>query len=297
VLLAVQSRLGDAWTGRLGEVAIFIAALLPLLIWLSLSSVAETIQGLALHPLVTVTLGFGAMTLLPLLAGHPLSRRTWQRTTVTLAVAALVAAVVAGLQPAYTTFAPQRLNIVFVDDHVAKKALWALDTAAPVPKPFRQVVSFSDEQEPVTPLVFQKMYVAPAGLTRFEPPSADAVVVPHGKGRVVSLTLHASDRANRVVVVVPKGAGLTRVELRGQSFTARADALLPAGTIIGCVTDDCRTMKLKLTFATAAKVELTLGEQSYGLPPDGVRLVEARPPTTIPSQTGDSTIVFGKLTL
>jgi hypothetical protein len=56
-------------------------------------------------------------------------------------------------------------------------------------------------------------------------------------------------------------------------------------------------MRLKLTFATAARVDLTLGEQTYGLPEDGGKLARARPATTIPSQNGDNTIVFGKLTL
>ncbi len=277
--------------------AIFVAALLPLLIWLSLSSAAESIQGLALHPLITITFAFGAMTLLPLLAAHPLGRDTWQWTIAAVSAAALIAAVVAGLQPAYSTIAPQRLNINFVDDHVTNKAAWGLETGAPIPASFRAARPFSEKPEQVTPLARQGMYLAPAGDTRFDAPSADAVIAPQGKGRTITLTVHASDRANRVVVVVPKSASLTRIDFRGQTFTPSASSLNPAGTIIACVTDDCRNMRLKLTFGTAAKVDLTLGEQTYGLPPDGVKLVEARPPTTIPSQSGDTTIVFGKLTL
>src|SRR3569832_178895 len=297
ILLAVQSRLDHPWTGMWADLAIFVASLLPLLIWLSLSSTSESIQGLALHPLITVTAAFGAMTLLPLLTAHPLSRGAWQWTIIGVSAAALIAAVVAGLQPAYSTIAPQRLNINLVDDHVTGKASWGLETGAPIPASFRAVLPFSDKPEQVTPLARQGMYVAPAGATRFDAPSADAVVVPQGQCRIVSLAIHASDRANRVVVVVPKSASLAKIEFRGQIFTPSATSLNPAGTIIACVTDDCRTMKLKLTFSTAAKVDLTLGEQTYGLPPDGTKLVEARPATTIPSQSGDTTIVFGKLTL
>jgi len=296
ILLAVQSRLTHAWTGMWAELAIFVAALLPLLIWLSLSGAAESIQGLALHPLITITLAFGAMTLLPLITAHPLSRGAWRWAIIGVSAAAVIAAVAAGLQPAYSAMAPQRLNIVFVDDHVANKGEWAMDTGAPVPAEFRAVQPFSDQAAQVSPLAFQKMYVAPAGATRFDPPSADAVIGPQGKGRVIVLTVHASDRANRVVVVVPKSAGLTKIDFRGKTFTPRPDSLLP-GTLIACVTDDCRSMRLKLTFATAARVDLTLGEQTYGLPEDGGKLARARPATTIPSQNGDNTIVFGKLTL
>jgi hypothetical protein len=297
VLLPIQSRFAGAWTGMGAQIAMFAAALLPLLIWLSLSGTAEGIQGLFLHPLITITLAFGAMTLLPLLAAHPLAHRAWQWTTATVAVAAVIVAVVAGFHPAYSTIAPQRLNINFVDDHTTNKAQWGLETGAPIPASFRAVQPFSEKPVAVTPLARQGMYVAPAGATRFDPPSADAFIGPQGKGRVMTLTVHASDRANRVVVVVPKEAGLIKVDFQGQTFTPSANSLNPAGTIIACVTDDCRTMRLKLTFATAAKVTLTLGEQTYGLPPDGIKLVEARPATTIPSQSGDTTIVFGKLTL
>lgn len=297
ILLPIQSRLRESWTGMWAELAIFIAALLPLLIWLSLSAMGESIQGLALHPLITITAAFGAMTLLPLLAAHPLSRRAWQWATIAVSAAAIVAAVVAGLQPAYSTVAPQRLNINFVDDHVTNKASWGLETGAPIPAAFRMVMPFGDKPEQVTPLARQGMYLAPAGDVRFNAPSADAVIGPQGNGRTIILTVHASDTANRVVVVIPKSASLTKVEFRGQTFTPSASNLNPAGTIIACVTDDCRGMRLKLTFSTAAKVEFTLGEQTYGLPDDGAKLLKARPPTTIASQSGNTTIVFGKLTL
>ncbi|MBL6851942.1 MAG: hypothetical protein ISQ86_01035, partial [Alphaproteobacteria bacterium] len=56
-------------------------------------------------------------------------------------------------------------------------------------------------------------------------------------------------------------------------------------------------MRLKLTFATPAKVEFTLGEQTYGLPDDAAKLLHARPATTVAAQSGNTTIVFGKLTL
>ncbi len=149
----------------------FAAALLPLAIWLSLMSAGETVQGLALHPLFTIPLGFGAMTLLPLLAAQPMGRALWLRVTSAIALAAVAVAVIAGLQPAYSTFQPQRLNITYVDDHVANKGLWAIETGAPLPEPFRNVAAFSDQPQSPTPLSFEKSYVASAGATRFALPT------------------------------------------------------------------------------------------------------------------------------
>src|SRR5262249_17969852 len=158
------------------------------------------------------------------------SRSAWLLGGFGAAVLALGVAVFAGTQPAYSTWQPQRLNVVFIDDHVANKGRWAIDTGAPVPAPLRAVMPFSERPQTVASLVFQKMYVAPAAATRFDAPSADAVIVPQGAGRVVTLRVHASDRANRVVVIVPKTSGLTRIDFRGKTFLPRADALFQAGT-------------------------------------------------------------------
>ncbi|HEY4939873.1 MAG TPA: M20/M25/M40 family metallo-hydrolase [Rhizomicrobium sp.] len=297
VLLVAQSRLAGAWSGGAGELAIFLAALSPLIIWLGLSSSGESVMGLALHPLFTVPVASGAMTLLPLLAARPLSRQTWLITSSLGASAAVIVAVIAGLQPAYSSISPQRLNIDFVDDHISGKALWAIDTQAPLPKPFRAAMPFSDKREQASPILFQPSYVAPAGATRFAAPAAAIASAPDGAGRRVTLTLRGSNSANRMFVVVPNGSGLSRIEIAGKAFVPAKDSLNPVGTIFGCVTDDCRGMSVTLSFDSKRPVDIWLGEQRYGLPPDGAKLVQARPNTTIPSQNGDTTIVFGTLRL
>jgi hypothetical protein len=296
-LLLIQSRFTGAWSGAVGESAIFLAALLPLLIWLSLSSAAESVQGLSLHPLFTVPLAFGTMTLLPLLAARPLSYRLWLTTASVFAGAAVIVAIAAGLQLPYSTIAPQRLNINFVDDHVTNKSLWTVDTPAPLPKALRAAMPFSDKPERATPVTFQPSYVAPAGATRFAAPTATVASTANGAGRRVTLTLQGSDAANRMFVVVPKDAGLSVIAIEGKTFVPAADSLNPVGTIFGCLTNDCRSKSVTLSFASRRPVEIWIGEQRYGLPPDGTTLRKARPQTAIPSQTGDTTIIFGKVKL
>lgn len=295
VLLIAQSRLRGAWTGGIGEVAMLVAALLPLLIWMSLAAAAEAVQGLALHPLATIPMAFGAMTLLPLLAARPLSRQTWMRLSGGAAAVALVIAIVAGLQPAYTQASPQRLNLAWVDDHVANRGLWNADTGAPLPPSLRAAAPWRDERELPTPVAFQKSFVAPAGATRFAVPTADITTANTGAGRTVMLTMHASAEASRVVVLVPKDAALTAITLNGKSFTLAAETLNPRGTLVACVTRDCANAMFTLTFANRTPVDLLVAEQRSGLPPDGAKLAKARPSNATAHQIGDTTIVFGKL--
>ena len=293
VLLLVQSRL----RAPSGEIALFVAALPALAIWLTLSAMGEQVQGLALHPLFTVPAAFGAMTLMPLLAARPLSRAGWMRMLIGFGTAAIAFAVVAGLMPTYSARSPQRLNIDFVDDHDANQAKWVAETGAKLPPSLRAVVPFSQGAAPISPLLRQAAYSAPAGATRFAMPAATVADKPEGQGRLVTLTLHASSNANRVVVVVPKDAGLVRAGLDGRSFVPSPQSLNPAGTILACATDDCRTAVFTLVFANMKPVTVTIGEQQYGLPADGAKLAAARPRNAVASQSGDTTIVFGKLVL
>jgi peptidase M28-like protein len=286
IVLAAQIRFPSLF-----EAALFVAALPALIVWLSLSALGEQVQGLALHPLFTVPIAFGAVTLLPLLASRPLSRRGWMRAMAVCGALAIAFAVIAGLMPAYSTRAPQRLNIDFVDDHVANKAQWVIETGAPLPPPLNRIMPFVPAQG--IPLLRQAAFAAPAGAPRFAVPTVSA----QRRGVTVSLTVHASSNANRVAVIVPKEAGLVKASMFYRTFTASKDNLNPAGTILACVTDDCRTVTITLTFGSDKPAKILVGEQQYGLPADGAKLQAARPRTATAQQSGDTTVVFGKVTL
>lgn len=295
-LLVLQSRARGAWSGVFGEAMLFAAALPALAIWLSFAAQAEQIQGLQLHPAFTVPVAMAAMTLLPLLAARAPGGQVRIRTLTGAATGAVVFAIVAGLQPSYSAAAPQRLDIDFVDDHIAGKSAWAIETGAALPSVYKHVKQpFLPAR--LIPLLRQSAFTAAAGTTRFAVPVVSVSSTPHGDGRKVTLVLRASSDANRVAVVVPKEANLIGASMDGHRFVVSPDNLNPSGTIIACVTDDCRTMTVVLTLASRKPAEIIVGEQQYGLPPDGAAFVTARPIWTVASQSGDTTTVFGKLKL
>jgi hypothetical protein len=297
VLLLIQSRLPGAWTGLAGEVAIFLVAIPALVIWLSLTAASESVQGLVLHPLFTVPAAFGVMTLIPLAASSRLSRSAWLAISGTAGALATIFAIVAGTQPAYSATQPQRLSITFVDDHIANKASWAAETTAKLPPSLRNAANFSAKPERAYPMSFGLAYVAPAGAARFTPPSATIVTTSEGNGRRATLTLQGSTAANRMVLVVPNGSNLSWAEIGGQRFNVAKTAANPVGTILACASNDCRTQTVTLDFASKKPVDIVLGEQRYGLPPDGQKLAAARPKEAVPSQNGNTVVVFKKLTV
>src|SRR6202000_906464 len=109
------------------------------------------------------------------------------RCAATTAAVALVLSVIAGLQPAYSPLRPERLDISFVDDHIANKALWTADPAGALPKALRGALPSSAMPTRVTPLSLTDAYSAPAGATRYAAPTAAVTRTPHGAGRTVVL--------------------------------------------------------------------------------------------------------------
>jgi hypothetical protein len=290
-LLAAQAFAPDAWRGLLATVALFIAGLAMLVIWMPLVANGENIQGLALHPTFTIPAALGIVALVPLIA--PLA---WLRLAGASAIAAIVCAIVAGLQPAYSTITPQRLDIDFVDDHITDKATWQIATSDRLPQSFRRVLQFSNDAQLNTPIAFTPSYAAPAGPLRFNVPSASIVLEQKGAGRVAHVALDEPD-SDRLFILVPPDAGLTGIQIGDWQVQTPAKAATSFGTLIGCVTRDCSHQVFQLTFASRKPVTLKVGAERYAIPSDGLKLVVARPLNTVPSQDGDSTIIFGKVEL
>jgi hypothetical protein len=201
------------------------------------------------------------------------------------------------LQPAYSPSAPQRLNINFVDDHIAGRSLWAVDTADTLPRSLRDAAPFSNQRERAWPMSFQPSFVAPAGAPRFTEPATEITSTSQGAGRRVTLKVHASPSANRVIVLIPNEAGLVGIEIAGKTLVPAKDGARPFGTVLACTTNDCREMSVTLDFDSRRAANIIVAEQRFGLPSDGAKLVKAESDLAVPVRTGDSTIVFGQLKL
>lgn len=289
LLLAARSR--NRWHGRLGQVSLLIAATVNLIIWFALVATGETLMGLKLHPLFTIPAALGLVALVPLAASEPLSPRT-RRISVSLCfLIAVAAAAAAGLIPSYSDVAPQRLNLNYVEDHVRNRAIWAADAGAPLPDALRSAANFSATAEQAFPVAFQKAYVAPAGKFQFAAPTANIKAAP----KKIVVTLHGSKRADQMFLVIPKEAGLKAVAIHDWNIPTKRTDFNSGNTIIGCLTEDCRNISVTLDVAPEKPFDILFGERSFGLPPDGKKLLDARPSTAVPSQLGDGTVIVSKI--
>jgi hypothetical protein len=273
-LVAAPLLLATVRGGREG--ALFLAALPALLIWIGFAAIGEQLMSLSLHEMFTISVAFGLITVLPLLRkaeGFGLS------CTLSLA-AALVLAVVAGLMPAYSGTAPERLNLRYVERDT--RAWWVADPVTRLPDALRAAAHFSDtvQHMPMTG------YIASAGSARL--PAPDARV--SRQGQDVTLDLNAPGDA--VALLIPLEAGLKSVSIAG--FEAPAEGQVES---ISCVTPDCGHMRMTLHLSTSAPFEILLRAITRGLPPQGKGLLQARAPAGVPSQGGDATMRIRKITV
>ena len=269
-LVAAPLLLATVRAGR--PVAVFIGALAVLVVWLALNAGGEASLGLRMHPMFTLTAAFGLLALLPLLR----SAVWWRWASASLALA-LVLAVVAGLQPAFSDRAPERLNIRYVEED--GKAWWLADPVRKLPASLRAAAAFEPSSRGMPDR-------APAGPARFTPPSATV----HRDGK--DLTLDLAAEGDSIALMLPREARIASVTIAGITEPVGQRPIQ-----IICGTPDCGRTRIVLHQASPVPATLILNAQRRGLPPEGEKLVKARPSWAVPSQTGDRTVLVSRIVL
>jgi hypothetical protein len=296
VLMLATARMG--WASGIGRAALVVAALAALVLWLQLAASGEVLMGLRLHPLFTLPAAVGAATLVPLLATPPLSKRVWRYAAGGCLGAALIASIVAGLQPAYSKIAPQRLNINYVVDNATGAAHWAADAMAPLPKALRDAAKFSDRPEQPFPSSPFKAYLAPAERAQTQMPGAAVLAnAKTEKGRRVTLGFEGSRDAAMMTLAVPGKAGLTRIVVGEKVFAVPPEWAKRENIVISCMSRDCASMPVTLDMTETGPLKLTVVERRAGLPAFGEKLAKARGRRAVPSQFGDGMMLVTPVTV
>jgi hypothetical protein len=193
---------------------------------------------------------------------------------------AIALAVIAGLQPAYSIMAPERLNLRYVESE--GKAWWLADPVMHLPDSLSASAEF-----PLTPQRLLEMgYVAPAGRARNPAPAASV----SRSGDTVSLDLKT--QGDGVMLIVPAEAKLRAVTIGGVTAPASGQRMS-----IVCGTPDCASARLVLRLGSSVPVNFMLLAYRAGLPPEGAKLMKARPPEAVPSQGGDRTVLAAKIAI
>jgi hypothetical protein len=185
---------------------------------------------------------------------------------------ALVFSVAAGLQPAFSAAAPQRLNIRYIE--TGGKGWWVTDAVAHLPDSLRAAAGFSARPE-------RKVdygYVAPAGAAHLPAPRVTVT----RDGDHVTLDIHSE--GDRFLLDIPQAAAMTALAVNGAAVTP------PTGQPVTIVCT-CRDARLVMALGDGAAT-LPLRVIWPGLAgADGAKLQKARPGWALPSQVGDVSVL------
>ncbi len=260
---------------RSRRIATAIAALVCAVTWLDLAATGEAIMGLAAHPIFTVSAAFTLIALLPLFA-----EAGAKKSALAAGVLALAFAMVAGFQPAFSQAAPQRLSIHYIERQ--GRALWLADAVARLPKRLREAGHFSSNVETISP--FWRGYTSDAGQAVYSAPYATG----YRNGDAVTVVLHGSRDADGMMLAAPPDTRFTLKSINGKNF----DGLPPVSRLI-CGTPDCAGATVTLELRKQDGLDLI--EMRGGLPMKGADLMRARPDDTVPSGSGDQTLLIARL--
>jgi hypothetical protein len=308
LVAALAALLCRAWQGRPAgtALAVIVPGIAAALLWFGFVPALYEGLGVTALPIIAVLLAIMLTTLAPLLpGGGPLGRRLW---LVSLA-ATVVAVVVAVPQPRFTPQSPQPLVFAYYLDGDAGTATWLTWSGEPLPAAVQGAVPFGQPGPafPWSPAYSRaRAAAAPVVATLAGTAAPDLQVVEstivdgkrHLRLRLLSrrgalaATMHipASARPESILVegrrVAMDGGrrGAPPAAAASQGWLDLSDLTLPPGGA-----------EIEMVLAATGALDWYVSDSSAGLPPAGAALLAARPPSAVPLQTGDVTLVGRKV--
>ena len=209
------------------------------------------------------------------------------------AVVALVAWVVAGLTPAYSTGRQQRFTVEHVTDFAMKRTHWAVaNDGADLPPAYPPAGQWSRGE--VAYSGRPRWLAAAPAVGGLKPPSAQiAESIRNGNERSVRLRL-AANGAERIVLIAPDDAHFRSAGVPG-FMRPLGDSDAAGKFTITCTGRSCDGLEMLLDFGTGKPVTLTMVGSRNGLPASAAPLLAARPRIARPQYTPDETVTVSRV--
>ncbi|MHB8486258.1 MAG: M28 family peptidase [Candidatus Acidiferrales bacterium] len=235
------------------------------------------------------------------LAGTVSARRRWFVPGALLA-AVIIGAGVALFLPLFSANSPESLDLEYFQNADSGKTYWMANPASErLPRSLIHAGNFSNQRLPVYPWGAKGAFAADAPALNLALPVLTVRNVSSSGGKWRYDVLLRSPRGAPVIsLAFPPDAGVESVSMQGQVIPELAPRLLRythGWRMYTCSSLSAEGVDMQFTLASAKPVQLFLLDESFGLPPQGAFLQQARPATTVPIQDGDTTLVTRHVTL
>jgi hypothetical protein len=211
-------------------------------------------------------------------------------------VVAFAAGFAALLMPPYSAKAPERVNIEFWKDADTGKTQWIVEPASGrLPDPLLAATSFRHADKGPFPWDAGPAFFAPApGLDNPAPTLTILASTPVADRRNYRALLRSERGASEAMVLFPPGSNVSAARINDvavEGDSSWSHRLFGDWEIYRCLTTPAGGVEIAFSLPAGKPLEVYALDATYGLPPGGKFLLDARPFTAAPSQDGDVTIV------
>jgi hypothetical protein len=211
-------------------------------------------------------------------------------------VATALAAFAAVVVPSYSAKVPERVNISYWRNADSGKSQWIVQPeSGRLPEPIRLAASFHGPDRGAFPWDTRAAFVADAPRLDLAAPTFTILESTQADGMRSYQALLRSERgAPSAAVLFPPDSGVESVRMEGlplQPETQRIRSQWNGWAAYRCLAMPSNGVKITFSLPAGKPVEVSVVDQSYGLPPEGTFLLNSRPLKSTPSQNGDVTII------
>jgi hypothetical protein len=206
----------------------------------------------------------------------------------------------AAVLPAYSAKVPERVNISYWQDADSGKSQWIVEPeSGRLPEPIRLAASFRRAGRGAFPWDTQAAFVGDAPRLDLAAPTFTILESNQADGMRSYRALLRSERgAPSAAVLFPPDAGVESVRMGGQPLqpeTERIRSQLNGWAAYRCPAMPAIGVEITFLLPAGKPVEVSVVDQSYGLPAEGTFLLNSRPLKATPSQDGDVMIVSRRI--
>ena len=219
--------------------------------------------------------------------------RSYRYTSGALVAAVLLAAWFSVRAPAYTADAPQPLNLIYFQGPDGAARLVAEANGRRPPDGVLEAMGPSTTLAQVFPWTSNRFYAAPVPSATL--PDASLAVLgaeSTGKGRRITVQLHAGPSVAGLVLVVPAKAGLRSIAVDSGPSVTYPTSGGSEYQVFNCRGESCDGMRLVLDVANEAPTPVTVIRISAGLPSSLESISRQRAPLAVPRNGGDESWVL-----
>jgi hypothetical protein len=272
----------------------FVAAIL----WFPVIWFRYNCDGLQFTYSIALLSGMLFTAMAPLFAGTDGEHRWW--IPLCSAAVALVAALFLWLAPAYSSTAPQRMNIFLQQDADTGEARWFLTgEATPLPKSFLGTFAFRLAPSADIPGIPAPAQILDAPNPALKTPELEIIEESRAAGHwILRLRLRSPRGAPRIALFLPGALPIESLTVAGRTIPqlprteTQKTRWQRAIQLFGLPPEG---MEIQLKLGAATPFDALIEDESPGLPPAGDALRQARSAFSTPVLDGDATIVTHRM--